>query len=178
MALPPPPDWFARISPSPLFQRRVIAIDSNVLVDYLERTNVTDTLRFVFDCPASQLVLKLSRQSINETLWKYGERPGQRWQAVTPLVNSGKIILLGYTNLPPADQTIYTELSACLRKTNFSEPDAQVLADSLVFRLLLYTKEKNTKMPNAVRTALKNSDVMKLLQANGLATQYDDILVT
>jgi len=88
-----------------------------------------------------------------------------------------KIILLGYTNLPPADR-IYSNLVACLQNTNFGEEDAQVLADSLIFRLHLYTKEKNQKMPNSVRTALKNRDVMKLLLTNGLATQYDDILVT
>jgi hypothetical protein len=178
MVLPPPPSWFARIDPSPFLRRRVVAIDSNVLVDHLEQTNVTDTLRFVFECPPSQLVLKLSRQSIEETIWDYKKDRAQRWGAVTPLVLSGKIMLLGHANLPPSARTIYTNLVPCLERTNFSKKDARVLADSLVFRLHLYTKERETKMPDSVRTALKNSAVMELLQANGLATQYDDILVT
>lgn len=173
MALPPPPAWFPRVGVSPLFRRPVIAVDTNTLIYFLETTTIDADLRFVFESPPAQLALKAGRQVINEALHPVLSAPGRRWQSVDALVNSGKLIMFGTASMPPPMRLTLHDLQNVLRVC-ISEEDAAVVADSLVCRLMLFTRE--IRLRNAIRLALRNAQVTAFLGANGLATAYPDIV--
>jgi hypothetical protein len=158
---------------SPLFGRRIVAVDTNTVIYYLEGHQLDDELRFVFESPPSQLTIKLGRQVMNETLHPVLSHPGQRWQSVASLVNSGKALLFGTATLPPADRQIFDQLRTALRIC-VSEADSAVLADSLVYRLHLFTRE--LRLRNAVRLALRNAQVAGFLTSHGLSATYSDIV--
>lgn len=173
MALPPPPSWYSRVTVSSRFHARTIAIDANTLIYFLERPTLDDDLRFVFESPPTQLVLKIGRQVINETLHPVLSRPGRRWQSVEALVSSGKLIMFGVATMSPDERRTYQDLRTVLRVC-ISEEDAAVVADSLIYRLLLFTRE--IRLRNAITGALKNAQVMDFLGRHGLATSYPAIV--
>jgi hypothetical protein len=152
----------------------VIAVDANAIIAYLDE-QPDDELRFVFESNPSELALQIGRQVIGETAWSSVNRPGLRWQSMQEMVTLGKLQLFGAeTMLRGVDLAEFRRLRELLVASAASQADSRVLAHSLFFRLLLFTKERRLKI--GITNALRNRQLSAFLTGQGLATVYEDII--
>ena len=169
-----PPPWYGRVGITPLLRRRAVAVDTSAIIDYLESAAPDPELRFVFESEPTLLTLSIGRQAINEAVWPAIPRPGPRWQSLDAMVNGGKLMLFSAeTMLRGDDLETYRQLRTQLL-VNLSPKDSWVVAHSLTFRLLLFTRER--RLREAIRNALRTHQVSTFLAAHGLATTYPAII--
>ena len=78
------------------------------------------------------------------------------------------------TMLRRPDTETFRELRQLLLDSSVGPNDSWVLAHSLIFRLLLFTKERRLKV--GLRNSLANPLVRKFLLRHGFAEKYQDII--
>jgi hypothetical protein len=158
-------------------RRQLVAVDTNVWSDLFVRHNDTPAARALqrlLDDPNAQL--QIGRQQIDELLNNPAFRVQDRsrmWETLGRLQDQGKLILAGTSRMTPTMLTQYQRLIPLLVAARVSEEDARVLADALVRRLQLLSRDD--RFTNAIRGALNNPDVARYLRGEGLPNTLDRI---
>ena len=91
------------------------------------------------------------------------------------MVQTRKLLLFSAeTMLRGDDRQMFDELRQLLASSAISPKDLRVVAHSLSFRLLLFTKERRQK--EGLRASLANPRVSNYLAQHGLSHAYLDVI--
>jgi hypothetical protein len=170
-----PPTWLNSLPRSPKSGRRMVAVDNNAISDYYFRTP-QPAVRFVFE--DSNVELHLCRQVIDEALNHPDLTSASRrqiWTSLAALQAQGKVLLSGTAVMPPQMMSNYRDLQQLLARSGLSREDAFVLADAVVKRVPLLTRDGGAR--TGAGNALRNREVQRFLTSRGLPNTEAQILV-
>lgn len=169
------PGWAERL-PSNSKHRLLVAVDNNVLSNYLFEP-VKDNVAYLFGDPRIQI--QISRQVIDEALNNPvfdGAKRATAWKRLGELQENGKLFLSGTSQMTPGMLSAYKELAELLGKVRVSEEDARVIADAIVKRVPIFTLDD--RLIRALRSAFLNREVHAWLAGHALPTNADAVLLT
>ena len=178
------PVWYTRVRPHPDYDnQRIILIDSNVVIELTNRKAWDREAEFVMNCPPAMLRIKINAQVWRELMGDRAQGGGMPPAALAAqrefvdayrrfgkiFIDDGQVPFFRSGRL-----ALFHALDAAIAATgNLSIPDRAVMADAIVNRIPLLTRERRAR--EGLAKALNNGRVKALLKANGLPQTLAEI---